>query len=186
MSYNEYAQDDTTMTESSQQESSLGLFGQSADIGLNDIRATYAQRGAQYGDSWRECQWLTLRAVLKKMCETKGAIANRWLVALGLAALIDQKYQRRMGGFNIDHLIDGAAYEAALIGIIKGTECDENSRAKAEPSTGVVEDRDGGVGQQCCQSTDDFTHNAFRGIGDEFFDSHLAGSNANLSPMPTV
>src|ERR1043166_8478731 len=88
------------------------LFAQLADATLDRCKATYSNRGDQYGDTWRDCQWLKLKAILFTMFGLKPTIAQ--CRAMSLAALSDVKYSRFLGGYNDDHVIDGINYDAAL------------------------------------------------------------------------
>jgi hypothetical protein len=93
------------------------LFESLADAALDQVRATYAQRGAEYADSWRSNQWPTLLAVSKAL----GLVLTREQCrAIALASFVDAKRERLAGGYKADSLIDGIAYEAALISEMEG------------------------------------------------------------------
>lgn len=94
------------------QEETKPLFAARADATLDRVRDTYAGRGLQYGDTWRDCQWLMLRAVVRRA--GMGNLCAAECRRIAAAVLCDVKYQRMMGGFNDDHLIDGIAYQALL------------------------------------------------------------------------
>lgn len=83
------------------------IFETYADLSFGRVRATYAQRGTEYGDSWRNCQWLAMRATCRKLGIE---IPERFLRALAVAALYDVKYQRLEGGYKDDSVIDAMAY----------------------------------------------------------------------------
>jgi hypothetical protein len=83
------------------------IFETFADRTLGRVRGTYAQRGTEYGDSWRNCQWLAMKAT----CRALGlSIPEDSLRALAVASLYDVKYQRLEGGYKDDSVIDAMAY----------------------------------------------------------------------------
>lgn len=90
----------------------MPLFEQRVTATLKRATDTFRTRGDQYGDTWRDCQWLKLRAVLFQMFGMKPTITQ--CRAMALASLGDVKYQRLQGGYNGDHLVDGINYDAAL------------------------------------------------------------------------
>lgn len=83
------------------------IFETYADLSFGRVRATYAQRGTEYGDSWRNCQWLAMKATCRRLGIT---IPEEFLRALAVAALYDVKYQRLEGGYKDDSVIDAMAY----------------------------------------------------------------------------
>lgn len=87
------------------------LFEENALATLDRVKSTFTERGQQYGDTWRDCQWLALRAVAFQLGV---AIPPECLRPLAAAVLVDVKYQRLQGGFKDDHLVDGIAYAANL------------------------------------------------------------------------
>ena len=87
------------------------VFETFADATLNRVRATYAQRGTEYGDTWKNSQFLMLKAVAKQLGVE---IPDTCLRAISAAVLCDVKYQRMEGGFKDDSLVDGIAYTALL------------------------------------------------------------------------
>ena len=89
----------------------MDLFPELALSTLKKVEATFNQRGEEYGDTWRDCQWLNLRAVLKELGIEVSDYALRPIV---LAGLVDLKHQRMQGGWKYDNPIDGIAYTAAL------------------------------------------------------------------------
>jgi hypothetical protein len=91
------------------------LFAHHADATLERVQATYQERGDQYGDTLKDCQWLKLRAVGRRFgVEIPPDLA----LALGVAAWCDVKYQRNQGGYKDDSIIDGIAYDAVLAGVV--------------------------------------------------------------------
>jgi hypothetical protein len=87
------------------------LFSHHADATLMRVRATYSERGQQYGDTWRSCQWLKMKAVSRALGIT---IPDHACCAIALGVLGDVKYQRNMGGYKDDSTIDEIAYNAVL------------------------------------------------------------------------
>lgn len=102
------------------------LFQQRAEATIAKCRETYTQRSDQYGDTWKDCNWLKLRAILFTMFGLKPTIAQ--CRALGLASFADMKYWRHLGGYCEDHQLDGINYDAAL-----ATEMREIYKAAATP-----------------------------------------------------
>lgn len=97
-------------------ETSIPVFSEYADATLARVRATYAERGGQYGDTWREAKFNNLRAVLKLCGVTLG---NPELRAIAAASLVDVKHSRMIGGYKEDNLIDGIAYGALLVECVR-------------------------------------------------------------------
>ena len=89
------------------------LFEQLAEQGHARSLAVCTRRGAQYGDSWRACPWLVLRAVMRHLGYAEGLSPNR-LRIIALAALCDVKYARFAGGWKTDTALDLENYLAAL------------------------------------------------------------------------
>ncbi len=89
------------------------LFTENARETLKRAIETFAARGEQYGDTWRDCQHLTLRAVFTELLgqELPFEICD----CIAAAVLCDVKYQRLQGGWHEDHLIDGINYQAYLV-----------------------------------------------------------------------
>ena len=86
-------------------------FESNALATLDAVKATFTQRGTEYGDTWRNCQFITMKAVAGELgCQIK----PEHLRALATAAFVDMKYQRSEGGYKADSLIDGIAYAAFL------------------------------------------------------------------------
>ena len=89
------------------------LFELRADATLDAVRATYANRGSEYSDTWRTCQFRNMKAVALKLGLS---IDEAFYRALAAAAFVDMKQERQSGGYKEDNLIDGIAYEALLVG----------------------------------------------------------------------
>lgn len=89
-----------------------GLFPTHACASLSRVFDTFAERSSQYGDTWRDCQHLTLRAVYKKL--TGYQLDPQFCRALAAAVMVDVKHQRNEGGYKDDTIIDGIAYSAFL------------------------------------------------------------------------
>lgn len=89
-------------------------FTRSADAGIDEIRGTYAERGDQYGDTLEHCEFLALRAAASKFVGIK--LSKDQTRILAMAALVDVKHERFRGGWKRDHLVDGGAYGAVLLG----------------------------------------------------------------------
>jgi hypothetical protein len=87
------------------------LFESNANASIARVTATFGQRGAEYGDTWRNAQWLTMKAVAKKLGVS---IPDDALRPIAAAVLCDVKYQRLEGGYKDDSVIDGIAYNANL------------------------------------------------------------------------
>jgi hypothetical protein len=73
--------------------------------------ATFGERGTQYGDTWRDCQFLKMKAVASHFGLS---IPDQFFRALATAAFSDMKYQRLQGGYKDDSIIDGINYDAFL------------------------------------------------------------------------
>lgn len=86
------------------------LFEENADATLERVRATYAERGTQYGDTWRNSQHLILRAAYQEL--TGAELPLKYCDAIASAVLCDIKYQRNEGGYKDDTLVDAIAYTA--------------------------------------------------------------------------
>jgi hypothetical protein len=88
------------------------LFEENASVTLSRAQRIFRERGDQYGDTWRHCQHLTLRAVYKEI--TGDELPLAWCAALACAAFCDVKYQRNEGGYREDTLDDQINYLAFL------------------------------------------------------------------------
>lgn len=71
----------------------------------------FTARGSGYGDTWRECNFLKMKAVADALSIP---IPDNALRALATAAFLDMKYWRNLGGYNDDSLIDEMNYDAFL------------------------------------------------------------------------
>jgi len=87
-------------------------FERTADATLDRTRATYAERGNGYGDSWdvSNVTDAVTRATLERF-GIRGLDAYEMRL-LQLACLIDVKDSRLIGKWNPDSLVDGIAYRA--------------------------------------------------------------------------
>lgn len=94
-----------------QPNSTQPLFESNAGATLERVKSTFCQRGNEYGDTWKNCQFLTMKAIARKFGIT---IPDKFYRALSAAALCDMKHQRLEGGYKDDSLVDGIAYEAFL------------------------------------------------------------------------
>lgn len=88
------------------------LFEKRASATIKRVTNTFGQRGSEYGDTMRDCQWLCLKAVAKKLGVV---IPPEHCRALAIAAMVDIKYQRYQGGYKDDNGVDGIAYSAFLV-----------------------------------------------------------------------
>lgn len=86
------------------------LFEQRVTQTLKVCTDTFRSRGDQYGDTWRDCQHLALRAALFQMWGIKPTKIQ--CEALSSGVMVDLKYQRMQGGYDPDHPIDGINYQA--------------------------------------------------------------------------
>jgi len=89
-------------------------FERMADRGLAKIRATYTQRGMEYGDTVEENQWLVLKAIMVKLGFPRPTDQDCRLIFD--SAMVDVKYWRNLGGFKEDNFIDGGAYNCQMLG----------------------------------------------------------------------
>ena len=106
------------------------IFETYTDETLARVRETYAQRGTEYGDSWNTCQWLTVKAVAKKLGVH---IPEEFIRAVAVASLVDVKYNRLEGGYKDDTIIDSIAYKGLLA---------EEMRRQEIPKDLVIKDTD--------------------------------------------
>ena len=93
------------------------LFNSACKKRLNKAIDIVDQRGQQYGDTLRDCQWLMLRATYEQINDMAGYgyfLTDESLRALAIAALCDIKYQRFQGGWNEDNIDDGINYQSIL------------------------------------------------------------------------
>ena len=87
------------------------LFEERALATAERAQAIYAGRGTQYGDTWRECQFLKMKACAR---ELGVEIPDKFMRALATAAFCDMKYWRLLGGYHDDSIIDGINYDSFL------------------------------------------------------------------------
>ncbi len=83
------------------------LFESNANASIARVTATFGQRGTEYGDTWRNAQWLALKAVAAKY---HVKIPPHVVRALAAAVMFDVKYARLEGGYKDDTMVDGCAY----------------------------------------------------------------------------
>jgi hypothetical protein len=86
-------------------------FERNACATLNRVTAVFCQRGGEYADTWKTCQFLTMKAVAQRL---GSHISPEHFRALATAAFVDMKYQRMEGGYKDDNVVDGIAYSAYL------------------------------------------------------------------------
>jgi hypothetical protein len=72
---------------------------------------TYAGRGMEYGDTWRENQFITMKAVAR---ELGLEIPPEFFRALATAGFVDFKYWRGLGGYKDDNIVDSMNYQGFL------------------------------------------------------------------------
>lgn len=83
---------------------------------LEEVRPTYAERGAQYADTWdpkNTSLHFTREAFAALRDIYPESIGPKEIQLLHLAALVDVKISRMTGGFRSDTVIDLIAYLAA-------------------------------------------------------------------------
>ena len=92
---------------------STPTFERTADATLGQVRAIYAQRGAEYADSWAIENLVTtyLDSTLAMMGLTNVPAEVKRLIQL--ACLVDVKDSRMGGPWKADSAIDGIAYRAS-------------------------------------------------------------------------
>lgn len=95
----------------------LPLFDSLVAKRLNKTIEIAKERGDQYGDTLKNCQWLKVRAVVRKVLQIPITPAEARLLAI--AGLCDVKYQRFEGGYKEDHLDDGINYDAVLAELMR-------------------------------------------------------------------
>lgn len=110
------------------------LFDTLADATLERVQQTYSYkqqegRGAQYGDTMRECEFLTVQAVAGELLDPTLCDEQDYRLACFLAGMVDMKLERMRGGYRDDNLVDLIAYAAALAELMKQlTEGELNDR----------------------------------------------------------
>lgn len=89
-------------------------FERTADAALEETRAIYAQRGAEYADSWA-VEHLVFTLTRSTLARFGIRLTDEEMRLLQLAALCDVKDQRIAAGgpFKKDSFIDGLAYRAS-------------------------------------------------------------------------
>src|SRR6266536_5776236 len=86
-------------------------FESNALATIERAKSIIVGRGNEYGDTWRDCNFLKMKAVARAMgCDIK----TEHFRALATAAFCDMKYSRNLGGYKDDNLIDGINYDAFL------------------------------------------------------------------------
>ncbi len=86
-------------------------FESSALANFERAKSTFVGRGNEYGDTWRDCNFLKMKAVARALGHE---IKPEHLRALATAAFSDMKYWRNLGGYRDDDLIDGINYDTSL------------------------------------------------------------------------
>jgi hypothetical protein len=86
-------------------------FERLAGATLARVADTFGQRGTEYGDTMRDCQWLAMKAVAARLGYK---IQPEHFRALCIAGFVDMKYQRLQGGYKEDSVVDGIAYAGFL------------------------------------------------------------------------
>lgn len=86
------------------------LFTEKASASLVRAAGVFEERGEQYSDTWKDCQWLALRATLKQIFTH--TIEPEQMRQLAAAVFVDMKYARLAGGYKDDTVIDGINYMA--------------------------------------------------------------------------
>jgi hypothetical protein len=94
------------------------LFDTNAAATLDRVKSIFTQRGTEYSDTWRTCQFLAMKAVA---AELGAVIPEDAFRAIACAAFCDMKYQRLSGGYKEDSVDDGIAYNAMLVQEIRNT-----------------------------------------------------------------
>lgn len=87
-------------------------FERCADATLDEVRATYAQRGQEYADSWALDRIVTTLTanVLREIMGVEATPEEMRL--LQAAVLCDVKDARLCGPYKRDSIVDGVAYRA--------------------------------------------------------------------------
>jgi hypothetical protein len=83
------------------------LFETHLEAAIARRTAIFKQRGSSYGNTWGECRFNKMRAVAKALDLD---IKPEFFRALATAAFVDMKDERLNGGWDFDHLDDGANY----------------------------------------------------------------------------
>lgn len=91
--------------------STTPIFESHTLTSLDRAKAIFAGRGTEYGDTWRECQFIKMKSVARALGVE---INEKHFRALATAAFSDMKYWRLLGGYKDDSVIDGINYDAFL------------------------------------------------------------------------
>lgn len=95
----------------------MGTFPQSADATIEKVRATYATREGEYGDSWATKNQVHtfLDATLKSISD-RGVGADAFSPEekrlIALSSMVDVKMTRMVGPYKEDTIVDLIAYLA--------------------------------------------------------------------------
>lgn len=101
-------------------------FERCADTTLEKVRATYAERGQEYADSWsEECLVTTFTAATLRAFGLE--LSPEQMRLLQAAALVDVKDSRMAGAFKADSVIDGVAYRACWLTLMEEYERAHNA-----------------------------------------------------------
>ena len=93
------------------QQNTKPWFNNATETMSGEVAAVMAERGGQNGDSWKDNQQLAMKAVKREIDIHGSKITdNQNYRLLALAALVDIKYQRLMGGYKEDTPIDMVNY----------------------------------------------------------------------------
>jgi len=83
------------------------LFGAFAGETLERCISVFRERGTQYADTMRICQFLLMKAVAR---ELKIDIPQEYFRVLCIAGFADMKYGRLLGGYKQDTVEDSINY----------------------------------------------------------------------------
>lgn len=84
-------------------------FERCADTAISEVRAIFAQRGADYADTWSE-ENAAAHFTREAEKALRGDTSTRAIQLRHLAALIDVKISRMTGGYKSDTVADLVAY----------------------------------------------------------------------------
>ena len=87
------------------------LFEEYTLATMERAKQTFVGRGAEYGNTWKDCNFLKMKAVARALNLT---IPDEAFRALATAGFLDMKYWRNLGGFKDDSLIDEMNYDGFL------------------------------------------------------------------------
>ena len=91
-----------------------GLFVRNTKKTVKEVLAVITERAKQYGDSWSEVEYLTFKAIIKKITNNQVIPSNDECRAMAAAIMCDIKYHRLKGGYKKDTIIDLISYESFL------------------------------------------------------------------------